>query len=122
MDFCSFKSGTWDHLPGIGAVLICDTHGEPGVGEVYDYGPGQAVGLCNPILDYVFKHDTFHRAYAPGGSVVVDETRCRCAQPVDACTERADVQAILAHLETERAAIRTSTPGGGAATDSQDRS
>ena len=49
-DMCSFQPETWGDWPGIGGpVLLCNTHGHPGVGSVYDSPPGQATGVCQAV-------------------------------------------------------------------------
>lgn len=121
--FCSFASGTWDWnqydpngklIPG--PVLVCDTHGQPASGEVYECAPGQERGLCLSVTEYVDQHNGFYGEDLIGRDVKVDRSRCRCGRPVDACHGHGQALAVLAHLAAETAtAVSTtgSTPAAG---------
>lgn len=44
---CSYESRSWREWPGIdGWVLICDAHGHPAWGEVYQTPPDAPSGPC----------------------------------------------------------------------------
>lgn len=46
---CSFQPEDWGEWQGVdGPVLLCNTHGHPGVG-VYGFALGEAVGSCQAV-------------------------------------------------------------------------
>lgn len=101
-NFCSFAEGRWEFLPREDApVLICDTHGLPAEGAVYECDPGAEIGLCQETRDYVDEH-TGNWPGPAGDRGAADETRCRCGRPVDRCHGRKDAVDILAELEAQR--------------------
>lgn len=107
LDFCSFERVEWDfpayfEADGWGPILRCDTHHAPASFEVYECDPGQEVGLCRPTARLVEEHTGFYGQGLIGRDAVVDQTRCRCGRPVDACGGRRDAEAIVAHLDEQR--------------------
>ena len=112
LTFCSFASGTWDYVLEVpdGPVLICDTHHQPAVFEVYETDLGHEFGLCESAAALVSEHGRFYGEGLIGLNARVDRDRCGCGRPANACQSHADALAILARLETERAAALKATP------------
>ncbi|KQO98608.1 hypothetical protein [Leifsonia sp. Leaf264] len=49
---CSFQPEIWSIEFVDGApVMLCNTHGHAGWGEVYEFEPGEAVGTCQYFDD-----------------------------------------------------------------------
>lgn len=96
--YCSFAKGNWEFfnwIDSFGPVLVCDTHGQPACGDVYECAPGHEIGLCQPEAEYVLDHTGFYGQDLIGREVVVDTSRCRCGRPIEVCSGRKSAEEVL---------------------------